>query len=1592
VTARAADVAIIGMAGRFPGARTLEQFWQNLAAGKDAVRDFTRDELAASRIAPALLDDPRYVKAGAVLEDEDVETFDAELFGFSRRDAELTDPQQRLFLECAWEVFERAGYAPQLYEGLVGVFAGQGLSTYFFQVFDPDYLLIGDDSLLIGNDKEFLATRTAYQLNLRGPSLNVQCACSTSLVAVHLACQSLLGFECDMALAGGVNISVPQRCGYLYHEGGPRPPDGRCRAFDARGEGTILASGAGVVLLKRLADALHDGDQVHAVIKGSGVTNDGALRVGFRAPGVDGQARAIVTAMANAGVEPDSIDYVECHGTGTPLGDPVEVAALTRAFRPRTSRRGFCALGSLKASVGHMGSAAGVGSLIKAALALAHQAMPPSPHFTRPNPKIDFDGSPFFVNSRLRPWERRAATPRRAGVSAFGLGGTNAHVILEEAPPREASGAARRWHLLTLSARSAAALERATDELAAALGEHPEWNLADVAFTCQVGRQRFAHRRVLVCGEAAEAAGALARRDPGRLLSCTSDASEAKVTYLLPGLGDDHPGMTAELYRQEPVFREEVDRCCGILEPLLGMDLRRLLYPAAPGGAASGAEPRLPRLDLRRLVASPAGGGSADAAGLAPTRLAQPAVFVVEYALARLWMEWGVRPAAMVGYSLGEYVAACLAEVLPLADMLALVAGRAELLDRLPAGAMLAVALPERELRPLLGEASIAAVNGPELSVAAGTPAAVAALAERLQARGAACRRLQTTHAFHSPMMEPAAAAFAELVARFRLRPPKVPYLSNVTGRWVTGAEAADPQHWVRHLLQPVRFMDCMQELLQTPGRVLLEVGPGQSLGSFAQQQPGVREAVVIASLPAAFASLAEERQLSEALGRLWLAGVRPAWGGVYAGQRRLRLPLPTYPFQKQRYWITRRQPRPEAAATAPPATTPSSQAVPVAAAEGKRPDPGDWLYVPSWRRTPPPQAPSGRWRAAERYLLLLDDLGIGVALADELRLAGQEVITVAAGERFQRLDDQCFVLDPASAADYQVLMRTLQSRDTLPAVVVHLCSARRGDGEGMEAFRQAQPFGLLGLLGLARALARTGDDGPRRLWVVSSGTQEVGVGDLLRPERSPLLGFCKVLAQEQPRLGCRSIDVALPTSGGGGERLLARQLLAELASPGPDATLAYRGGHRWVQGFAPLPRPDGAPPRQPRLRPGGLYLLVGALEGVLLALAEALARSVRPRLLLLGGAGARSGVDAADGAAAELRRLGAEVTPLTADLGDEGRVVAALDAAEGQFGKLDGVFFGALGFGRHGFLTISELGPEQWETRYATRVAALYLLDRALRGRELDFCLLVSSLSSVLGGLGAAGNSALAAFADSLAESRAAGGLPWISVDLDTLAGQAPPPAAAGASPGPGEDARPGAPGAGDGARSGVAGGPPGLTPREGAEALLRALALAGVPRLVVSTGDLAARLDRWQRPGDLAEVGAAGAEGAAGGPGAAGTVRAEAAATSAASLHTRPELGRSYLAPRGELERGVAEVWKKLLNLDKVGVYDSFFELGGHSLLATQLVSRLRQTFQVDLSLRAVYQAPTLEQLSALVGEALVARLEELSDEEAQRQLAAP
>ncbi len=1322
------SIAIVGVAGRFPSARTPAELWTLLRDGKEATQWLSEDELRSAGVAESDLTDPNYVRASLML--PDMELFDAEFFGFSKRDAAVLDPQHRHFLECAWEALEDAGHMPENFDGAIGVFGGCGMQAYLPYNLLSNPALVKSMGLFLlrhtGNDKDFLCSRVSYLLDLKGPSLSVQTACSTSLVAVHVAAQSLLSGECDMALAGGVSIELPHRQGYRYAEGEILSPDGHCRSFDDDAAGTIFGSGAAVVVLRRLEDALRDGDNIHAVIRGSAVNNDGSQKAGYLAPSVDGQARAAVEALAVAGVAPASVSYIEAHGTGTPVGDPIEVAALAQAYGE--GGKGFCGIGSLKTNIGHLDTAAGAASLIKVALALRNELIPATLNFSRPNNRMDIANTPFEVVSQPRPWPRNA-TPRRAAVNSLGVGGTNAHVVVEEPPQRERALHDQGPQVFTLSARSADSLQRLKAKWQDFLASPPaDFNFADAAFTTHVGRRAFDHRCAVVASDLPALRSALQAKHSPHAATGKAGANEPGVVLMFSGGGASYPGAGRELLGQSG-FRQAVDECFARLPADAPSDLRRIMFECDPGDAAAA-----------RVLERPSYG--------------LPALFIVEYALAQLWGSWGVKPAAVIGHSAGEYAAACIAGVMPLADALAVVLLRGQLFESVPAGAMLSVDLSEAELTQTMTglPLDLAAVNAPDLCIASGTLDAIAQLEQRLKARGLEGRRLHINVAAHSRLLDAILPRFRERVARIRFSAPTLPFISNLTGAWADARLLGDPDYWVRHLRSPVRFADGLAQLAQLPDAVLLEVGPGQGLCALARQSMPGQQRVVLPSTCKAQEAGADLALIMGSAGALWTRGKRIDWPTLRGAGQRHRISLPTYAFDHQRHWI---EPGSHLAAPtiAQPAaleqTTPLLQRLPAY---------DDWFRVPKWVRDPLPaldgEMARGNWLVFGNRSQLTADI---VAQATA---RGARVTLVRCGQDFSRQPDDGFTIAAATTEHYTRLLRVLEQDGAAPDHIIHLWALDTIPGAGARQVSD-QTLALDSLVAIAQAIQELDLTDPIRLVIATAGSQSIEGEAVPHPERALALGPCRVIPRELPNVRTRLIDLGPDAATG------ARAVLAETRETGETDLVAYRGGERWTQQL--VREPDHTPGIQPLLRDGGAYLITGGMGDIALDLASFLASTRKARLALVSRRALPPranwrGLAASGDHSPEVRLVrrllaleqqGAQVMALSADVSDRSAMARVIGQCRAHFGTLNGVFHAS------GVLDDAPLALKTHESIQRVlnaKAVGAQVLHELLPPGDLDVFALFSSTSVYLGAAGQVDYVGANAFLDSLAASRSDG------------------------------------------------------------------------------------------------------------------------------------------------------------------------------------------------------------------------------------------
>jgi acyl transferase domain-containing protein/acyl carrier protein len=1520
------EIAVIGMSGKFPGADNIGEFWENLKNGVESITFVTEDELREARIKTELIEDSKFVKCrGGILEGK--EFFDASFFDYNPHEAEVMDPQMRMLHECAWSALEDAGYVPGSYGGMIGLYAGAAddFNWESLTVLSGKLGKLGGFSLMQATQVDFLTTRISYKLNLKGPSVTVQTACSTSLVAIHMACRALLSGECSIALAGGVSSSSGVNYGYTYQDGMILSPDGHCRAFDENSMGTVSGEGVALVVLKSLEDAEEDRDHIYAIVKSSAINNDGFRKAGYTAPSIDGQAQVIRAALHMAEVEPETIGYIETHGTATTLGDPIEFEALKVSFK--TQKKGFCALGSLKANIGHLDRAAGVAGFIKTVLALKHCLIPPSLHYEKPNPKIDFDESPFYVNSCLSPW-KTDIYPLRAGVSSFGIGGTNAHVILEEVPrlrDEERVSPSRQHQLILLSAKSDAALQQVTVNFSAYLKDNSSVNLADAAYTLKLGREALEYRRMLVCSNTEEAHDILMDAGSTKLHTYRRELEHRPLVFMFPGLGSQYVNMGRELYRDEPLFRVEMDRCFAILDTLLEDDvnIKQVLYPdAGPGDNEAGESAGLiDRTDISQLV-----------------------VFIFEYALARLLMKWGIRPQAMIGYSFGEYVAALLSDVFSLEDGLALIVARGKLIDKLPEGAMLSVPLAFHQLAPLMNdELSIAIDNGTSC-VVSGSVSAVECFESSMKEKKCICMRLPSVHAIHSKMMNPILEEFKAKLRGLTINEPQIPFISNVTGKPANAAEVVTPDYWAAHLKGMVRFADGLKELLKNPDTLFVEVGPGHELSALLLRHLGKeRQQPVINLVKHADREISDVRFLLSKIGILWLYGIEIDWSAFYEEQVRYRIPLPTYPFERKRFWIEGNP------------FEIGRQMIAETSNDTKKVKVDDWFYLPQWERSQLLPARPVSLPEHSCCLMFIHGTPFDLQLVKHLRQAGEEVVTVGPAPTFKKTGESEYELDPRDSTGYLRLMEDLHDSLRAPIRIVHMWSISTDDSELLlpepldpETVNSAGDLGLSSIFYLVQAISKVGFNRDISLYPVTGSLHEIIGEEHLVPQQSPVLGLAKVIPQEYAYITCRCIDIGTPGTGMAGERLIG-QLQREFGTASADAVVAYRGNYRWVQTFrsVSLPSTNGSGEDLPVLRQGGVYLLTGGMGNVGHALARSLASAYKAKLVLTGQTPLPpvehweeylSGMHGADPAAVKIRRLreleemGAEILVFDADVADYARMAEVVAAAEERFGTIHGIIHAAGIMRGDTFKTIEELEKTGFQLHFQPKVYGLLVLEKLFHDKALDFCLLVSSPASILGGLGHAAYASANAFLDAYVyrhNRRNNGSAPWLTVNWgDWMFEKKREQLGPANLEDPLAYLR--------------------MSADEGIETFKRILNNypTDISQVVVSTVDFTHRIKQWVNLEFRQEEGSG--------------------QHAPAQRHSRPQLLTPYVAPGNRVEEELSRIWQNYFNIEEIGVEDNFFELGATSLDIIQLNRKIKEVLGKDLPVVTLFRYPTISDLA--------------------------
>ncbi|QQS37255.1 MAG: SDR family oxidoreductase [Ignavibacteriales bacterium] len=1321
------DIAVVGMACRLPDAKNYNEFWKNLVSAKESITFFSDEDLRKSGVDEEHLNNPNYVKAGVVF--DEVEMFDAGFFGLSPKEAAIMDPQHRHFLECSWEALEDAGYTPEGLNGPIGVFGGCGMNSYFmFNILTNPKLIKSTGLFLLrhtGNDKDFLTTRVSYNFNLTGPSVNVQTACSTSLVAIHFAVQSLLNGECDMALAGGVTIELPQKRGYTYEEGEILSIDGHCRAFDHQSSGTIFGSGTGVVVLRRIQDAINDGDIIHGVIKATAINNDGSMKVGYLAPSVDGQSQAIVEALTIADINPETITYIETHGTGTAIGDPIEITALTEAFKKFTKKNKYCRIGSLKTNIGHLDTAAGVAGFIKTILALKHKQIPASLNFEKPNPQINFENSPFYVNDKLSDWTI-SNIPRRAGVSSLGVGGTNAHVIVEEAPALQSSGTSKPYQLLVWSARNQASIDGVTKKFIDFFEEEKEVNLADTSFTLQTGRKEFSARQILVAKNTSEAREILIQKDPKRLFRNIHEGQEPSVVFMFPGGGAQYPNMGLELYIHQNVYREELDKCLSILKSKFNLDLQPLFFPEADKVEEAAAQLQKP---LNSILS----------------------IFITEFALAKMWISWGIKPSSMTGHSMGEYAAACISDVMSLEDALALVELRGRIFEKMPEGGMLSVPLPEAEVLTYTNEnLSVAVVNGESTTVLSGTVDSISEAEIKLKADGVDANRIKISVAAHSKMLDPYLEEFRAGWAKVKLSEPKIPFVSNLSGTWIKKSEATSPDYWVNHLRKTVRFADGLSEILKESNSVFLEVGPGNTLSSLVRSHPSKTNShSVIASLRHPQEIVSDYEYILRSVGRLWLAGLNIQWSLVRGNEKRKRINLPTYAFDHQPYWIE-------------PGKS-SGRMIEDSDPLKKITNLSDWFSKPVWKKSEFAAFNESEFKNTKKsWLLLISENDLSVKLNSRLSELNQHVITVKHGESFIKHNEVSYSLNAGSHDDFILLIENLSKTNMLPDFVLHAWGTTESNDKITKQINHEIDFNFYSLLFLAQALGNEDLQKKIKIISVTDSVHKTGTEKINSYIRSVNLGPVKVIPKEFPDIECSAIDIENNTP----VETTIERILSEFNREFKDSTIAYRDGNRLVQTFEKL-NINSIEKQKPLFKDGGVYILTGGLGGISLTLAKDIAKKYHARLVLVSRqqlppseewgkiiVSEKQNLRLRDTIhkLIEIQNFGAEIQYVSADITDTVQLEKLFESVKNNFGKINGVIHSA-GTIDDGVILFKK--KEDAHKVLAPKVHGTLLLAELAEKYNPEFIIMFSSASAILGPTGQVDYTSANCFLDALAQAK---------------------------------------------------------------------------------------------------------------------------------------------------------------------------------------------------------------------------------------------
>lgn len=1483
------DIAIVGLSCQYPGADNVEEFWYNITHKIDSITRFSKEELKREAIPEELRENPLYVGARGIL--NNVEKFDANFFGYNPFDARKTDPQIKLFLEHAWQALESAGYTPEKCKDVIGVYASMADSTYVI-----NNLLKNKEAsnnidwfqMRITNSLFSLSTQVSYRLNLTGPSININTACSSSLVAITTACQGLIDYNCDLAIAGAAAIHVPQRSGYLYQEGGIESPDGYCRAYDANANGTVFSNGLGVVILKRLQDAVQDGDYIYAVIKGWNVNNDGNDKAGFTAPSINGQAKCIVGALAFANVQPDSLQYIEGHGTGTTLGDAIELQALTKAFALQTEKKQFCAIGSVKTNIGHTEIAAGMASFIKTTLSLKEKVIPPSLHFTTPNLKIAFANTPFYVNTELKKWDF-GTLPRRAGINTSGIGGTNAFLVLEEFVQSRSESQSRPFQLLLLSAKTEKALERQTQNLYNRIAEvESAYEFANIAYTLQVGRADFKYRKALLCTDPQDALKNLLNVTHSRVHNLDKSAGSPNIVFMFSGQGTQYIGMGKGLYYAEPEFSKLINKYCEMLEPMIKEKVHAFIL------------------------------GTLDETEATDTLILQPALFILEYALANFWIDLGVQPNAMIGHSLGEYVAACISGVMSFKDALKLVCLRAELMATTNTGLMLAINEKVELISPLLKDykVSIAAINTPNSCVISGEPNSIIQLEQKFEKLNISSIRLKINRAFHSELMEPILDSFKKVVEEINLKAPNIPIISNLHGKWVKKEEVTKPEYWVNHLRQTVNFFQGMQTLAKEGYQVFIEIGPGKTLLQFARDIVNNSTLKCIQNtLPPIHAKIPDQEQFLITLGKIWQFGVVINWDNYYKYEKRYRIPIPTYPFERKAYWIS----------------ADNAVKLPI-----KAPINSTYFYEPSWERSSSFSSDISKSFFSEKacWIIFLDKLGLGEKIFKILSDNQQTCIVIKTGPEFKCISPTEYVVSASYKEDFEkIIQSTRQIIDELPIRILNLFSFTPEHNLShldLVEIEEAASLGFYSIVFFVQALDKLNYNQNIKMLIVGNELCSVTNAENICPAKATVIGPTRVIPLETPELQIKIFDILL--SDYLNNNKIAAEVILEMLNFGvndSETIVALRDIYRWKQTFKPIHLVSS---QKSNIKPLGLYLFIGGLGGIGLTLAKYIAKSAKGTKIVLTYRssfppeiewskwleehGNSDPISKKILQVQTLKTLGAEVLIYKVNIENFEELKNTINNIK-KHGTITGVVHAAGISGNVSLTQKKSFGDIQQVL--ASKIQGPYILNNLLLNENPDFVIFCSSLSSIVGALGrveyAAANACLDAFVNIKTPNNL--NIKCINWNIWQEVGMAADIVDSNINSVHNNNS---------------------ISPEEGSN-IFNLVLSNNYKQVIISGEDI-------QKGRHAAQKNKPGY-------------------SHSPIFHTIDNTN----SPENTLntvKNNVQKLWQNVLGIEDINTNDNFYELGGDSLTMLRLLSQIEKTFNIKISLRILQELKTIDEFT--------------------------